>query len=100
MATTSLTTLGGARHELSDEALAEFRSRLGGEALTPADPGYEEVRAPFNAMHADRPSLIVCCTGTADVAEAVRFARQSGLEVTVRGAGTRSPGSRAATAGW
>jgi len=87
MATTSLTTLGGARHELSDEALAEFRSRLGGEALTPADEGYEEIRAPFNAMHADRPSLIVRCTGTADVVEAVGFARQSGLELTVRGGG-------------
>ena len=38
-------------------------------------------------MHADRPSLVVRCTGTADVVEAVNFARENGIEVTVRGGG-------------
>jgi hypothetical protein len=84
---TSLTALEGAARELSDDALAEFRATLGGEALAPADPGYEEVRATFNAMHADRPGLAVRCTGTADVMRAVDFAREQGIEVTVRGGG-------------
>jgi FAD/FMN-containing dehydrogenase len=73
--------------EISDDSLAALRMQLRGEALTLADPGYENVRAPFNAMHTDRPSLVVRCTGTADVIDAVNFARENGIELTVRGGG-------------
>lgn len=83
----TLATLEGQHIELSDEALADLRMRLRGEALTPSDPGYEQARPPFNAMQADRPSLVVRCTGTADVVDAVNFARENGIEVTVRGGG-------------
>jgi FAD binding domain/Berberine and berberine like len=84
---TVLSALGGQRVELSDEALAELRTRLRGAALTPSDSGYEQVRVPFNAMQPDRPSLVVRCTGTADVVDAVTFARERGIELTVRGGG-------------
>jgi FAD binding domain/Berberine and berberine like len=84
---TILGTLEGERFQLSTESLSDLRMRLRGEALTPSDPGYEHVRVPFNAMQADRPSLVVRCTGTADVVEAVSFAREHGIEVTVRGGG-------------
>jgi len=83
----SLPTLEGARLDLSDEAFAGLRMQLRGEALTPSDVGYAEVRAPFNAMQVDRPSLVVSCAGTADVVDAVAFARDHGIEVTVRGGG-------------
>ena len=82
---TVLATLEGQRLELSDESLSDLRMRLRGEALTPSDPGYEHARVPFNAMQTDRPSLVVRCTGTADVVDAVTFARENGIEVTVRG---------------
>jgi FAD/FMN-containing dehydrogenase len=84
---TVLTTLEGQRLELSDESLSDLRIRLRGEALAPSDPGYEHARVPFNAMQADRPSLVVRCTGTADVVDALRFARENEIEVTVRGGG-------------
>lgn len=84
---TSLPTVEGPSVELSDETLAELRMQLRGEALTPADPGYERARPPFNAMQPDRPSLVVRCTGTTDVVEAVSFARDHGIEVTIRGGG-------------
>ena len=84
---TRLSTLQGKQQEISDDSLSELRMQLRGEALTPADTGYENVRAPFNAMHVDRPSLVVRCTGTADVVDAVNFARENGIEVTVRGGG-------------
>jgi FAD/FMN-containing dehydrogenase len=84
---TSLPTVEGRTVELSDETLAELRMRLRGEALTPDDPGYEQARKPFNALQADRPGLVVRCRGTADVVEAVNFARDNGAEVTVRGGG-------------
>src|SRR5215212_8074678 len=72
---------------LSEESLAEFRMQLRGQALTPDDPGYAQIRPPFSAMYTDRPAIAVLCTGTADVVDAVNFARDNGLEVTVRGGG-------------
>ncbi len=72
---------------LSEESLTEFRMQLRGQALTPADPGYEDIRPPFGAMYPDRPSLVILCSGTADVVDAVNFARENGIEVTVRGGG-------------
>jgi FAD/FMN-containing dehydrogenase len=85
--TTSLASLEGEKLELSDDSLAALTMQLRGKALTPADDGYEDARVPFNAMHADRPSLVVRCTGTADVVDAVNFARENGIELTVRGGG-------------
>jgi FAD/FMN-containing dehydrogenase len=73
--------------EISEEALTEFRMGLRGQALMPGDPGYEQVRPSFGAMYTDRPGLVVLCSGTADVVDAVNFARERGIEVTVRGGG-------------
>src|SRR4051794_24845775 len=38
-------------------------------------------------MHTGTPALTIECSGTADVIDAVRFARERGLEVAVRGGG-------------
>jgi FAD/FMN-containing dehydrogenase len=84
---TSLPTLDGSQLGISDDSLAALRMQLRGDVLTSADVGYDNARAPFNAMHVDRPALIIRCTGTADVVDAVNFARESGIEVTVRGGG-------------
>ena len=86
--------------EISEEELTEFRMVLGGQALRPGDPGYEQVRPSFGAMYADGPGLVVLCKGTADVVAAVNFARERDIEVTVRGGATPSPASPAPTAGW
>jgi FAD/FMN-containing dehydrogenase len=83
----SLPTLEGTQMELGDDSLAQLRVQLRGEALTPSDLGYDRARVPFNAMHRDRPGLIVRCTGTLDVVDAVNFAREHGIEVAVRGGG-------------
>jgi FAD/FMN-containing dehydrogenase len=72
---------------IPEERLSELRMQLRGEALTPSDPGYEQARTPFNAMHTDRPAVVVRCTGTADVVAAVGFARDNDLVPTVRGGG-------------
>jgi FAD/FMN-containing dehydrogenase len=67
--------------------LEGLRAQIRGEALQPDDPGYGAIRSTFNAMHESRPALIVSCTGTADVVDAVDFARDQGLPVAVRGGG-------------
>ena len=78
-----MTGTDGAGHD----PVQELRTRVRGEVLIPEDDGYDRVRATFNAMHESRPDLVVRCSGTADVVDAVNFARAQGLPLTVRGGG-------------
>jgi FAD/FMN-containing dehydrogenase len=55
--------------------------------ITSDTPGYDAVRAVWNAMIDKRPALIVRCRGTADVIAAVNFARENELLFSVRGGG-------------
>lgn len=79
------TTVTSTEHAGAD--LAPLRRRLRGRALTPSDDGYAGVRPPFNAMHPDRPGLVVLCEREEDVVAAVDFAREHAIEVAVRGGG-------------
>ena len=85
--TLTVTTLKGSEATIGDESLDELRTAIRGDVLTPEDPGYEEVRSAYNAMHPGRPALVVQATGTADVIDAVNFARENGLLIAVRGGG-------------
>jgi FAD/FMN-containing dehydrogenase len=67
--------------------LAPLRSRFRGELIVPGDRGYEQERAVWNGAIDRRPSLIARCSGARDVQEAVRFARERELLVSVRGGG-------------
>src|SRR3954453_24087225 len=84
---TNVGTLTGAETELSEEAVEALRAQLRGTALGASDPGYGEAREVFNAMRDGRPALTVSCAGTADVIDAVNFARERDLAVAVRGGG-------------
>ncbi len=55
--------------------------------LRPADLGYEEARWVHNGLIDKPPALIARCRGLADIADALRVARDRGLEVAVRGGG-------------
>jgi len=57
---------------------------LKGEVVERGDARYDEARALYNAMVDKRPAAVAYCVDTADVAEAVRFARKEGLPVAVR----------------
>ena len=65
----------------------ELRGTFTGTLLEPADPAYEEARRVHNAMIDRRPALIAQCRNTADVVDAVHFARRAGMEICVRGGG-------------
>jgi hypothetical protein len=58
-----------------------------GALITPDHPGYDAARAVWNGSVDRRPRLIARCSGAADAAAAVRFARDRDLEIAVRGGG-------------
>ena len=53
-------------------------------ALRAGDPGYDEARTVWNAMVDRRPAVVMPCSSTADVVAAVRYGRETGLEIGVR----------------
>ena len=64
-----------------------------GDVIAPDHDGYDDARAIWNGAVDRRPRLIAGCSGTADVAAAVRFARDRGLEIAVRGGGHNVAGT-------
>ncbi|KUM78455.1 FAD-binding oxidoreductase [Streptomyces curacoi] len=72
---------------MNNDALDRLRGALLGEVLRPADAGYDTARRVYNAMIDKRPAAIARCLGTADVVQAIRFAREEGLLIAVRGGG-------------
>ena len=77
---------------IDPRAIERFRSRFKGAVLRPADEGYDEARRIWNGAIDKRPAIIARCTGAADVREAVRFARDNELLVSVRGGGHQVAG--------
>jgi FAD/FMN-containing dehydrogenase len=61
--------------------------------ITQDQRGYDDARAVWNGVVDRRPRLIACCSGTDDVAAAVRFARDRDLEIAVRGGGHNVAGT-------
>ncbi|KUP96496.1 FAD-binding oxidoreductase [Thermobifida cellulosilytica] len=78
---------------LDDTALTELRADFSGRVLQPGDPDYAQARTLFNAMVDLRPRVIAQCATVDDVVRAVRFGRDHGLEIAVRGGGHSVAGS-------
>ena len=74
-----------------DEAIgldvAELRTRFRGALLRPGEEGYDEARRIWNGAIDRRPALIARCAGTDDVVEALRFAREREVPISIRGGG-------------
>ncbi len=83
----SLTGLSGNPVTIADDAFQALRAAFKGAIVAPADPAYDDTRKIWNAMIERRPGLILRCTGTADVVQALRFAREHKLLMSVRGGG-------------
>ena len=89
-------TLEGKDIELEQGALDGLRTRLRGPLLAPGDAGYEDSRTVWNAMIDRRPALVARCLGVADVIACVRFAREHGLLLSIKGGGHNIAGLAAA----
>jgi FAD/FMN-containing dehydrogenase len=73
-------------------SVTALRSAMEGVVIAPGDPGYDEARKLWNAAIDGRPVLIARCASAADVAAAVEFAQEHGLEIAVRGGAHSMPG--------
>lgn len=83
---------------LDQDRLKSLAATFSGALLRPGDNGYEEARRLHNGLIDKRPRLIARCLGTADIVDALGFAQESGLEISVRGGGHNVAG-RAVTNG-
>jgi len=77
---------------LDEAALSDLTASFRGQIVTPADLGYDEHRRVWNGSIDRLPAVIARCAGVRDVIAAVKFAREHGLLVAVRGAGHSFPG--------
>lgn len=74
------------------DALARLQAGLIGTLHQPGDDGYDEARRGSFMPSDARPALIVGAVTAADVAAAVRFARDQGMELAVRSGGHSGAG--------
>ena len=81
------TSLNGGRVEIGTEMLRKLKMRLRGPVIFAGGTGYDECRTVWNAMIDRKPSIVVRCLDTADVIECVRFARELGLLLSIKGGG-------------
>ncbi len=84
---------------MDSATLEQLRTTLRGPVTAPGDATYDEARAVFNAMIDKRPAAMARCADAADVAAAVTFASDRGLELAVRGGGHSGPGLGVADGG-
>jgi FAD/FMN-containing dehydrogenase len=72
---------------LASDAVEELRANFCGPIFTPSDEGYDDARSIWNAMIDKRPAAVARCTGTADIIEALNFARDADAPISTRAGG-------------
>jgi FAD/FMN-containing dehydrogenase len=73
--------------------LESLAGAVRGQVLTADSEGYDAARTIWNGMIDRRPALIVRCTGSTDVVQAVRFAAEFGVLTSIRGGGHNIAGN-------
>ncbi|WP_086838107.1 FAD-binding oxidoreductase [Amycolatopsis kentuckyensis] len=71
----------------AEPTLESLRTQLSGAVLTDGDPGYDTARSVWNGEIDRHPAVVVRPAGPEDVATALAYAREAGLDVSVRGGG-------------
>src|SRR6266498_1338911 len=75
-----------------------LRAALNGQVIAPGDAAYDQARTVFFGGIDRRPAVIVRVADTSAVAQVVSLARETGLELAIRGGG-HSPAGHSVTDG-
>ena len=78
---------------LLKETIEGLKTKVKGHVVLPEDVNYDEVREIWNGMIDRRPAVIVQCADADDVIRTISFARENGLEISIRGAGHNIAGN-------
>jgi FAD/FMN-containing dehydrogenase len=70
----------------------QLRDALSGDVLVGGDPEYDSARHCFNLLVVRKPAAIARCVDAEDVAAALAFGQEKGLEIAVRGGGHNPAG--------
>jgi FAD/FMN-containing dehydrogenase len=90
-------TIDGREIDLKQDLLDRLKMRLQEPVFAPGDDvGYEESRTVWNAMIDRKPAVVARCLGIADLIACVRFARENGLLLCIKGGGHNIAGLAAA----
>ncbi|MGC9368757.1 MAG: FAD-binding oxidoreductase [Paracoccaceae bacterium] len=90
--TIELRGLNGSTKRIEPEAREALEAELRGSTVIAGEPGYDEARTVWNGMVEKSPGLVVRAMGTGDIRSAVGFARDNGVEISVRGGGHQIAG--------
>src|SRR4051794_20278354 len=71
----------------AEPTLETLRTQLTGTVLTLGEAGYDVARSVWNGEIDRYPAVVVRPAGPGDVATALAYAREAGLDVSVRGGG-------------
>ncbi len=85
-------TLSGGTTSIEGAAVMELGESLQGSLLINGDFGYDGARTVWNGMHDRFPAAIVRAANARDVSNAVTFARERELLLSVKGGGHSWPG--------
>lgn len=77
---------------IDPEIQENFKKKLRGSIVMPADGEYYETCKVYNGMIDKRPGMFVMCVDVADVIAAVNFGRENNLLIAVRGGGHNGGG--------
>ncbi|WP_255769764.1 FAD-binding oxidoreductase [Pseudarthrobacter sulfonivorans] len=77
---------------MNSSSLQSLQENVRGTLITPDHPDYDAARAVYNGMIDKRPAAILQVSQVADVMAGVNFARDTGMDVALRGGGHSAPG--------
>ena len=84
---------------IETSVVQDFAGALQGQLLQSADAGYDSARKLWNGMFDKRPALIAQCESQGDVANAIKFASEQDLLLSVKCGGHSLPGKSSCNGG-
>src|SRR4051812_21343708 len=77
---------------MESSSFQALQEKVRGQVITEDQADYDNARAVFNGMIDKRPAAILRVSQVADVIAGVNFARDTGMDLALRGGGHSAPG--------